>query len=115
MALAFNHLGDCRVGCLFAIFTHCQLPGFYCLAPIVLVGAFGIFIYLFSSHSIYQNVVYKQISGQIQERLKIMKAQFLLASWIDALRKNADIKTYEAVLNGMGLKDANNIAGGLKK
>ena len=55
---------------------------------------------------------FAQIAGQIQEKLKIKKAQFLLDNWINYLRKNAEIKKYEAVLNGIKLKNEKNLAGG---
>jgi hypothetical protein len=55
---------------------------------------------------------YAQIAGQIQEKLKIKKAQVYLDNWINSLRKNADIKKYEAVLGGIKLKNAKNLTGG---
>jgi hypothetical protein len=55
---------------------------------------------------------FEQMSLQIQDRLRAKKAQVFLDSWINSLRKNADIKNYETVLHSIKLKNEKGLVGG---
>jgi hypothetical protein len=56
---------------------------------------------------------YEQVSGKIQEQLRTKKAQIMLDNWINGLRKNADIKEFGEVLNGIKLKNEKSLVGGI--
>ncbi|MFA6281071.1 MAG: hypothetical protein WCY05_01050 [Candidatus Omnitrophota bacterium] len=55
---------------------------------------------------------YEQVSGQLRDRLRVEKAQGILDSWINDLEKNANIKKYKDILNGIELKKTINQEGG---
>jgi len=47
---------------------------------------------------------FKDMSGEIREMLRVRKAQVSLDNWIASLRKNAEIKKYDEVLNTIKFK-----------